>query len=58
VIFALYHLHVPWMIPATMLDAAILAYPTKRYRSAWMGIAVHSGQTVVFTAMALGIVLT
>jgi hypothetical protein len=23
-----------------------LAYPTKRYRSAWIGIAVHSAQSV------------
>jgi len=57
VIFALYHLHEPWKIPATMFDAAILAFPAKRYRSAWLSIAVHSAQSVVFAVVAVGIVL-
>jgi uncharacterized protein len=48
VLFAAYHLHVPWVIPATLLDSLFLAYPTKRYRSAWLGIAVHSSQTLFF----------
>lgn len=52
-LFAAYHLHVPWMIPAILLDTFTLAYSTKRYRSAWMGIAVHSSQTVF-----LGIAVT
>jgi membrane protease YdiL (CAAX protease family) len=30
VLFALYHLHEPWGIPRTLLDAFILAYPSKR----------------------------
>jgi membrane protease YdiL (CAAX protease family) len=47
VLFAGYHLHTPWVIPTTVLDAFIVAYPTKRYRSAWIGIAVHSAQSVV-----------
>lgn len=51
-LFAAYHLHVPWVMPATLLDTFILAYPTKRYRSAWIGIAVHSAQSVF-----LGIVI-
>jgi uncharacterized protein len=46
VLFAAYHLHVPWAMPAALLDAFFLAYPTKRYRSAWIGIAVHSSQTI------------
>jgi membrane protease YdiL (CAAX protease family) len=57
VLFGLYHLHVPWVIPAAMFDAFALAYPTKRYRSAWMGIAVHSAQSVVFAAIGLALVL-
>jgi uncharacterized protein len=48
VLFAAYHLHVPWVIPATLLDTFIIAYPAKRYRSAWIGIIVHSAQSVVF----------
>lgn len=57
VIFAAYHLHRPWGIPATLLDAAIISYPTKRYRSAWIGIAVHSTQTVAIAVMVLALVL-
>jgi membrane protease YdiL (CAAX protease family) len=57
VLFAAYHLHVPWRIPAALLDMFILAYPTKRYRSAWIGIAVHSSQSVVFSVLVLTIVL-
>ena len=57
VLFAAYHLHVPWVIPATLLDAFILAYPTKRYRSAWIGIAVHSAQSVVIAVLVLTLVV-
>jgi membrane protease YdiL (CAAX protease family) len=57
VLFAAYHLHLPWGMPAILLDAAILSYPTKRYQSAWIGIAVHSTQTVLVAVMALALVL-
>jgi membrane protease YdiL (CAAX protease family) len=57
VLFAAYHLHVPWAIPATLLDTFILAYPTKRYRSAWIGIVVHSSQSVFFALIGLSLVL-
>ena len=40
-----------------MVDAFVLAYPTKRYRSAWIGIAVHSAQSAVFAAIGLALVL-
>jgi membrane protease YdiL (CAAX protease family) len=57
VLFAGYHLHVPWVIPAGLLDTFILAYPSKRYRSALIGIAVHSAQSVVFAVLVLTIVV-
>jgi membrane protease YdiL (CAAX protease family) len=57
VLFALYHLHIPWAIPVTLLDTFLLAYPTKRYRSAWIGIAVHSSQSVFFGVLVLALVL-
>ena len=57
VLFAAYHLHRPWGMPAILLDAAILSYPTKRYQSAWIGIAVHSTQTVMVAALVLALVL-
>jgi uncharacterized protein len=58
VLFALYHLHMPWVIPATLLDAFIIAYPSKRYRSALIGIAVHSAQSVVLLGLTLSLVLS
>ena len=58
VLFAAYHLHVPWVIPQALLDSFIVAYPSKRYRSALVGIAVHSAQSVVFAALALAVVLS
>jgi membrane protease YdiL (CAAX protease family) len=57
VLFATYHLHVPWAIPANLLDTFIISYPTKRYQSTWIGIAVHSVQSVVFAAIVLTLVL-
>jgi membrane protease YdiL (CAAX protease family) len=57
ILFAGYHLHMPWAIPTALLDTFILAYPSKRYRSAWIGIAVHSAQSVVITAIVLSLVL-
>jgi membrane protease YdiL (CAAX protease family) len=57
VLFAAYHLHVPWIIPVTLLDTFILAYPSKRYRSALIGIAVHSAQSVFFIAIILTFIL-
>jgi uncharacterized protein len=56
-LFTGYHLHVPWAMPAALLDTFTLAYPTKRYRSAWIGIAVHSSQSVFFALLILALVL-
>jgi membrane protease YdiL (CAAX protease family) len=57
VLFAAYHLHVPWAIPATLLDTFIVAYPSKRYRSALLGIAVHSVQSFLFLGLGLSLVM-
>ena len=58
VLFGLYHLHQPWSIPGSIVDGTLCqALPTKRFRSAWMGIIVHSSQSVFFGLLALGLVL-
>jgi membrane protease YdiL (CAAX protease family) len=57
ILFAVYHLHMPWAIPSALLDTLLLAYPSKRYRSAWIGIAVHSAQSVVVLALTLHLVI-
>ena len=56
-LFAGYHLHVPWAIPGTLLEMFTTAYPTKRYRSAWIGIAVHSAQSVFLGIFILTLVV-
>ena len=56
-LFAGYHLHMPWVIPTTLLDTFILSYPSKRYRSALIGIAVHSAQSVLVLGLVLALVL-
>jgi uncharacterized protein len=57
ILFAAYHLHTPWRIPVNLLDTFIVSYPTKRYRSAWIGIAVHSAQSLFFAILVLSLVL-
>jgi membrane protease YdiL (CAAX protease family) len=57
VLFGAYHLHIPWVIPAALLDTFFISYPAKRYQSAWIGIIVHSAQSVVIAAVVLTIIL-
>jgi membrane protease YdiL (CAAX protease family) len=56
-LFAFYHLHMPWAMLATLLDIFALSYPSRRYRSALMGIIVHSSQQVIVLALTLTLVL-
>jgi hypothetical protein len=44
-------------MPGALLDTFILAYPSKRYRSALIGIAVHSAQSIVLLGIVLSLVL-
>jgi uncharacterized protein len=57
ILFALYHLHVPWVIPNAVLTGFLYTYPAYRYRSTWMSIILHSAQSVYFAFFVLGIVL-
>lgn len=57
VLFAAYHLHTPWAIPTSLLDAFLISYPASRYQSALIGICVHSVQTIVLGALTLLLVL-
>ena len=57
-IFTLYHLHLPWEIPLTFVDGIFLdAYPSRRFQSAWMGIIVHSAQSVMLIGLTLALVV-
>jgi membrane protease YdiL (CAAX protease family) len=57
VLFAFYHLHQPWSIPAALADIVLTAYPTRRWQSVWMSIIVHSAQSVFIIVVILGLVL-
>jgi membrane protease YdiL (CAAX protease family) len=58
VLFTLYHWHMPGLMPLTFVDGIFLdAYPSHRFQSAWMGIIVHSGQTLFVTGLLLALVL-
>lgn len=57
VLFATYHLHIPWAIPTALLDTFLLSYPAKRYQSTWISIAAHSAQTVVIGLLVLTVVI-
>jgi membrane protease YdiL (CAAX protease family) len=57
-LFGVYHLHQPWTIFGSALEGIFcLAFPSRRYRSSVMGMVMHSGQTVFFIIVALGLVL-
>lgn len=58
VLFGVYHVHQPWGIPGSVVDGILLfALPTKLFRTAWMGIAVHSAQSVYFALVLLPVFL-
>ncbi len=55
-LFAAYHLHTPWVIPTALIDSVALSWPTRRYRSTWIGIVVHSTQTMFISLALLSLV--
>jgi membrane protease YdiL (CAAX protease family) len=56
-LFALYHVHLPWVMPNAFLTGLLYTYPTHRYKSIWLSIALHSAQSVYFAFLVLGVVL-
>lgn len=57
VLFGLYHVHLPWSIPGAVIAGLLFAYPTRRFRSAWMGVAIHSAQSVVVVVVVTALVI-
>ena len=57
-LFGLYHLHKPWILLSAAIQGMLLfAFPSRYFRSSWFGIIAHSGQTVYFGILILGLVL-
>lgn len=53
ILFAAYHLHVPWVIPIALLDTFILSLPSRRYQSALIGIITHSSQSLFLFTLVM-----
>jgi membrane protease YdiL (CAAX protease family) len=56
-LFGLYHLHQPWGLPGNILSGLVYAFTARRYRSTWFSIILHSGQSLFFIFLILGLVL-
>ena len=57
VIFGFYHLHQPWGILDAIIAGLIFTFSSKRFHSNWFSIILHSGQSVLFLLVILGLVL-
>lgn len=57
-LFGLYHLHQPWSIFSSAIGGILFfALPSRYFRSSWFGIIAHSGQSIFFAILILGLVL-
>ena len=52
-LFALYHAHVPLMLPFRWLAALVTVWPARRYRCNWLAVAVRGGECAGLVAAAL-----
>jgi uncharacterized protein len=57
-LFGLYHLHQPWCMFGAAIEGILLfAFPSRYFSSSWFGIIAHSGQSIFFAILILGLVL-
>ncbi len=57
VLFGLYHLHKPWMIPSAIASAFAMTWPSRKFRSSWMAIIVHGVEIVPMLIIILAVIL-
>ena len=57
-LFALYHAHVPLMLPFRWLAALVTVWPARRYRCNWLAVAMRGGECAGLVAAALAGILT
>jgi uncharacterized protein len=56
--YTLFHVHQPWSMPASFVDGVLnLAFPTRRFRSTWMGLVVHTAPSLLIVVVTLSLVL-
>lgn len=57
-LFGLYHVHQPWgMLSSAITGVLLYTLPSRYFRSAWFGVIAHSGQSIYFAILILGLVL-
>lgn len=57
-LFGLYHIHQPWgILGSAIVGMFFFALPSRYFRSSWFGIIAHSGQSIFFLILILGLVL-
>ena len=58
ILFGLYHVHQPWGILSSITHGVLFfALPSRIFRCTWFGIIAHSGQSLYFTFLIVGVVL-
>jgi len=57
VLFGLYHLHKPWMIPSVIAGSLAITWPARRFRSNWMAIIVHGVEGLPMLVLVLAVIL-
>lgn len=57
VLFGLYHLHKPWMIPSIIVGSLAITWPARRFRSNWMAVIVHGVEGVFMFVGILAVIL-
>ncbi len=57
ILFGLYHLHKPWGILTSICTGLVYAFTGKQFNSNWFPIILHSGQSIYFIVLILGLVL-
>jgi membrane protease YdiL (CAAX protease family) len=50
-LFSAYHLHFLWTTPSRLLINWIYAWPTKHFKSYWMGVIIHGADAIFFAYM-------
>jgi hypothetical protein len=57
VLFGIYHVHKPWVIPSAILAGIIFAYPSRRFRCTWFGLIIHGADGIFLMFIILSLVL-
>jgi hypothetical protein len=59
VLFGLYHMHKPWMLPSLIVGSLAITWPATRFRCNWMALVVHGVEglpaLVLVPAVILGL---